>query len=145
MLITRLYDEMGTPCDYVFIEVNKAFEELTGMRGADIIGKPITKVLPEIVNSEFNWIDFYGEVAIKGEKKEFEQFLEPLDRWYKVNAYSPEKGYFITGSSPKSLVLIIRYYKTTIYSVSNTCPALYIVCGEDQMPFWVSTNYEIIV
>lgn len=89
-------DEMGTPCDYVFVEVNEVFEELTGLRGADIIGKPITKVLPEISKSEFDWIAYYGEIALNASKKEFEQFSEPLNRWYRVTAYSPQKGYFIT-------------------------------------------------
>ncbi len=89
-------DEMGTPCDYVFVEVNEVFEELTGLKGADITGKPITKVLPEISESEFDWIALYGEIALKGSKKEFEQFSEPLNRWYRVTAYSPQKGYFIT-------------------------------------------------
>jgi diguanylate cyclase len=89
-------DQSGKPCDYSFIEVNQAFESLTGWKGSDIVGKRITEVMPDRVGSEFNWIDFYGEVALKGEPQEFEQFSEHLNRWYRVYAYSPEKGYFIT-------------------------------------------------
>ena len=89
-------DEDGIPCDYEFIEVNSAFEALTGLKGSDIIGRKITEVLPDIAKSEFDWIKFYGEIAINGEKKEFEQFSELLKRWYRVNVYSPEKYYFIT-------------------------------------------------
>ena len=89
-------DEAGIPCDYEFIEVNSAFEALTGLKGSDIIGRKITEVLPDITKSEFDWIKFYGEIAINGEKKVFEQFLEPVKRWYRVNAYSPKKYYFIT-------------------------------------------------
>ncbi len=89
-------DESGKPCDYSFIQVNHSFELLTGLKGRDIVGKTITEVLPDIVNSKFNWIEYYGEIAINGEKKEFEQYSESLQRWYKVNAYSPEQGYFIT-------------------------------------------------
>lgn len=29
----------GEPCDYIFLEVNPAFEEMTGLRGEDILGK----------------------------------------------------------------------------------------------------------
>ncbi len=89
-------EDDGIPCDYEFIEVNAAFEAFTGLKGSDIIGRKITEVLPDIRKSEFDWIKFYGEIAINGEKKEFEQFSEPLKRWYRVNAYSPEKYYFIT-------------------------------------------------
>jgi len=86
----------GIPCDYEFIEVNSAFEAFTGLKGLDIIGKRITEVIPGIENSEFDWIKYYGEIAINGEKKEFEQFSEQLNRWYRVKVFSPEKNYFIT-------------------------------------------------
>jgi diguanylate cyclase (GGDEF)-like protein/PAS domain S-box-containing protein len=89
-------DENGIPCDYEFIEVNSAFEALTGLKGSDIIGRKITEVLPSIEQSEFDWIKIYGEVAINGDIKEFEQFSELLKRWYRVKVYSPQKYYFIT-------------------------------------------------
>ena len=70
-------DEYNNPCDYEFIEVNSAFEVLTGLKGLDIIGRKITEVLLDIGKCKFDWIKFYGEIAINGEKKEFEQFVEP--------------------------------------------------------------------
>jgi diguanylate cyclase (GGDEF)-like protein/PAS domain S-box-containing protein len=89
-------DEDGIACDYEFIEVNAAFEKLTGLRGSDIVGRRVTEILPGIRTSEFDWIHFYGDIAINGGKKEFEQFSEPLHQWYRVKAYSPEKNYFAT-------------------------------------------------
>ncbi|HEY5525609.1 MAG TPA: HD domain-containing phosphohydrolase [Clostridium sp.] len=89
-------DKDGIPYDYEFIEVNASFEKLTGLKGSDIIGKRVTKVLPDIKNNEFDWIHFYGEVAINGGKKELEQFSESLKHVYKIYIYSPEKYYFIT-------------------------------------------------
>ncbi len=91
-----ILDELNNPCDYEFVEVNKAFEQLTTLSAADIIGKRVTAVLPGILQSDFNWIRFYGDIAMNGRVEEFEQFAEPLHRWYKVNAYSPKKGYFVT-------------------------------------------------
>lgn len=89
-------DDCGNPCDYEFIEVNASFELLTGMKGSDIIGRRATEVLPGIETSEFNWIKCYGDIAMNGNKRELEQFSEQLERWYRVNVYSPEKNYFIT-------------------------------------------------
>ncbi len=89
-------DEAGKPCDYKYIEVNPAFEKLTGLVAAVIIGKRITEVLPAIINDVFDWIGFYGEIALNGGKKEFEQFTAALNIWYRVIVYSPEKGFFIT-------------------------------------------------
>ena len=85
----------GLPCDYEFIEVNAAFEAFTGLKACNIIGKKISEVLPDIKKNEFDWIHFYGEIAINGGEKELEQYSELLHRWYKVNAYSPEQYYFV--------------------------------------------------
>ncbi|MEI6578099.1 MAG: PAS domain S-box protein [Eubacteriales bacterium] len=89
-------NDSGVPCDYEFVEVNAAFEKLTGLKRSDIIGKRITKVIPNFLKDEFDWIGFYGDVALNGEEKELEQFSEALNKWYKVTVYSPEKYYFVT-------------------------------------------------
>ena len=86
----------GTPCDYEFIEVNPVFEALMGLRGSDIVGRKITEVFPDIGKREFDWIKFYGKIAINDYKNEFELYSETLKRWYRVTAYSPEKHYIIT-------------------------------------------------
>ena len=89
-------DPKGTPVDYEFIEANYKFQALTGLIDLNIIGKRVTEVLPGINKGEFDWIKFYGDLALHGGTKEFEQFAEPLQRWYRVYAYAPEKYYFIT-------------------------------------------------
>ena len=67
-------DQDGIPCDYEFIEVNDAFEKITGLKRTNIIGKRLTKVLPRIGKSEFDWVGFCGDIAINGGKKELEQY-----------------------------------------------------------------------
>ncbi|UYO61570.1 diguanylate cyclase [Acetobacterium wieringae] len=89
-------DTQGTPVDYEFIEVNRAFEAATGLIGAEIIGKTVTAVIPEIRDSGFDWIRFYGEIALNHTTAEIEQYSSPLNRWYRVQVYSPETNYFIT-------------------------------------------------
>ena len=89
-------DDNGIPSDYEFLEANPAFEEFTGLKVSEIVGRRVTSALPDIMNSEFNWIKIYGQIAINGGEQEFTQFFEPLKKWYRVNAYSPEKYYFVT-------------------------------------------------
>lgn len=88
-------NELGVPCDYEFIEVNDAFEKFTGLSAKQVIGKKITDIIPDIDKTEFDWIGFYGDVALNGIEKEIEQFSLALDRYYKVRAFSPQKDYFI--------------------------------------------------
>ena len=89
-------DETGKPIDYEFIEVNKAFEKLTGVKGSDIVGKNVTEAIPGIEKGEFDWISFCGKVALEETEDSFEQFSEPLGKHYSVQVYSPQKGYFVT-------------------------------------------------
>ncbi len=86
-----ILDDSGKPCDYRFIEVNKAFYELTGL--SDVEGKTAKEVIPDM---EQNWIDTYADVAISGTPIHFENYSSPLDRWYDVYAYSPEEMHFVT-------------------------------------------------
>ncbi|HEY8911448.1 MAG TPA: response regulator [Desulfosporosinus sp.] len=89
-------DEEGIPREYEFIEGNVAFEKLTGQIRSDILGRRVTGILPGIRGSEFNWVELYGDIQINEDKKEFEQFSKPLNKWYRINVYSPEKNYLIT-------------------------------------------------
>jgi PAS domain S-box-containing protein len=91
-----LLDKNGKPVDYVFLEVNDAFERMTGLRKSEITGKRVTEALPGIRDDPADWIGLYGRVALTGGEARFEQYSRPLDRWYDVSAYSPEKGYFVT-------------------------------------------------
>jgi len=91
-----ILDDKDKPVDYVFLEVNRAFERLTGLKAKDILNKRITEAIPGIEKGEFSWIDFYGRIALEGKSQDFEQYSEPLKRWYKVYAFSPERQYFVT-------------------------------------------------
>lgn len=87
-------DEQGTPVDYVFLEVNPAFEKLTGLAPDQIVGRRIGEVLPGIENEPF--IEIYGQVALTGKPTRFEQFSASLGRFYEGTAFSPRKGQFAT-------------------------------------------------
>jgi len=89
-----IYDQQGSPVDYRFLEINDAFEQLTGLKREAVIGKKVTEVHPEIGDSAFDWIGIYGQVAGEGKSIRFEQYFEPADRWYDVSAFSAVQGYF---------------------------------------------------
>lgn len=91
-----IVDESGVPVDYEFLEVNQAFELITGLKASEIIGKTISSILPGIRNGSFDWIAQYGKLALEGSEFEFEQFSEPLKSWFRVKASSTEKGFFST-------------------------------------------------
>ena len=89
-------DDDGTPYDYEFLEVNDAYEQLTGLSAKEIINKRATEVLKSITEQEIEMISFYADVAINGGKKEIENFSEHTNTWHKIDVNSIEKNYFVT-------------------------------------------------
>lgn len=89
-----LCDSKGEPVDYIFLDVNRGFEQLTGLKKEMVIGKRVTQVLPGIMNPDFNWIKTFGQVALGGGSVRFEEHCKPLERWFSISAFSFKKGYF---------------------------------------------------
>lgn len=112
-------NDAGEPVDYVYLEANRAFESFTGLDVDKIRGKSVTEILPEIIYDEYNWIAEYGKVAIEGKEIEFEQYSQPLHKWYRVKALSPGIGLFITYFTDITEEMKNLEQKTTILSVLN--------------------------
>lgn len=81
----------GVPVDYKFVTINPAFEELTGFKAEDTIGRTIKELDPEI---EPEWIQRYGNVALTGVPAVFENFAASRKKHYYVVAFCPQKGQF---------------------------------------------------
>lgn len=86
-----ILDESGKPVDYQFVAVNPAYEKLTGLSAKKIIGKTVLEALPGV---EQSWIDTFGEVAISGNAKHFEDYTGAIGKYYDVTAFCPEIGFF---------------------------------------------------
>jgi len=118
-------DETGKPVNYIFIQANGTFEKQTGLRIADIIGKRVTEVIPGIEKTPL--IDIYGKVVLTGEPVIFEQFFEPLQRYFHINAFQVGEGRFctvfqdITDRRQFELVLIAneQKYRTLFENMSQ--------------------------
>ncbi len=88
-------DTDDRPLDYIFIEINPRFTELTGLTREMTINKRVTEIIPGIEDDPADWIGRYGKVALFQETISFEDYSKGLDKWFNINAYSPEKGYFV--------------------------------------------------
>jgi PAS domain S-box-containing protein len=84
-------DTSGHPIDYRFLAVNPAFERMTGLKAEAVVGKAVTKVMPDI---EPEWIETYGKVALTGQPILFERYFRELDRYFEVAAFSPRSKRF---------------------------------------------------
>jgi PAS domain S-box-containing protein len=84
-------DDKGQPADYRFLQVNPAFERLTGLKADQIVGRTLLEVLPR---TEPHWISVYGAVALEGKSVRFENYSAELDRYFDVAAFRPRTGQF---------------------------------------------------
>ncbi len=89
-----LVDENDKPIDFVYLEVNDAFERLTGLRREDVIGRKVTEAIPGIKQLHPELFSIYGKVALTGEETKFDVYFEPLGIWLTISVYSPKRGYF---------------------------------------------------
>ncbi|MGB8309216.1 MAG: PAS domain S-box protein [Methanoregula sp.] len=88
-----IYDEKGQPADWVYLNVNAAFESITGLE--NITGKRVLEVIPDIRKQTPELFDIYGRVASSGIPETFEINFKPLTLWLRISVFSPEKGYFV--------------------------------------------------
>lgn len=84
--------EEDRPRDFRYLVVNRAFEELTGLKGVE--GKKVSEVIPGIYDAHPELFEIYGRVSLTGRPERFEFRLESLDAWFLISVYSSEKGYF---------------------------------------------------
>ncbi len=84
-------DPIGVPVDYRFLAVNPAFEQMTGLSAQTIIGKTLRNVLP---NTEPEWIEEYGNIALNGGSLRFEKTHAGLGKTFEVVAFQPQPGRF---------------------------------------------------
>ena len=88
-----LFDEQNNPVDFVYLDVNKSFEQLMGLK--NVVGKKVTEVIPGIKESHPELFDIYGRVALTGKSERFEIHFKPLAIWLFISVYSPKQGYFV--------------------------------------------------
>jgi PAS domain S-box-containing protein len=88
-----IFNIHGQATDYRFLDVNPAFERITGLSSATLIGKTMTELFP---NTAPSWLEIFAKVAQTREPIRIEDYSPRIDRSYEIYAYSPETGKFAT-------------------------------------------------
>ena len=93
VVITKIItDDKGYPIDYVFLDVNENFENITGLKAEDVVGKRVTEVYPGIENRKNTFLDLHRNVALTGIPANVEIFSEEVEKYININAYPVEKN-----------------------------------------------------
>lgn len=77
-------DENGKMTDYRFLQINPAFEKLTGLTNLQTLGKTVGELIPAI---EKKWFAIFQNVIDSGNTVRHEDFISPLNHWYSITAF----------------------------------------------------------
>ena len=87
-LLEILCDETGRAVDFQILDINPAFERITGLPRAQWVSKRIRQISPDIASS---WIERFAHVAYTGEPVRFEDYSPFLGKYIEVMAYRPKE------------------------------------------------------
>ena len=89
-----LFDEKGRPIDWIYLEVNRAFEQLTGLK--NVKGRRVTEVIPQLEKLKPDLFETYGRVLLTGITESFELYINPLKIWLHISVYKSDSDQFVT-------------------------------------------------
>jgi PAS domain S-box-containing protein len=88
-----VYNDKGGVIDFQILEVNRAFEDLSGLKRQDIINKNASEVFPHSSLREWDYHALFEEAASTGRNKEHEFHSQFLKRWLRVEIRCPKEGF----------------------------------------------------
>jgi PAS domain S-box-containing protein len=88
-----VYGEDGRVSDYRILAVNPAYERYVGIKQEDAAGRTATDLYG---TEEPPYLDIYSQVALTGKPASFDTYFPPLQKHFKISAYSPKKRQFAT-------------------------------------------------
>ncbi|MBQ0718484.1 MAG: PAS domain S-box protein, partial [Sulfitobacter litoralis] len=85
--------ENKEPIDFIYLEVNLAFEKLTGLK--NVVGKRVSEVIVNHKNENPKLFNLYNRVLQTGISERIETYVAPLKKWFSISIYSSQKGQFL--------------------------------------------------
>jgi diguanylate cyclase len=138
-----VYDKKGKPVDYLFLEANQCYQELTGVNP---LGLLVTQAFPGIENDPFDWISVFGKVAKNGVEIRFQQFFQTNQRWYDCLCYQYKQDHFVVVfleiTEKKKLESALKESETRYKEIIANISDAVVVCDESGKVKYQSPNME---
>lgn len=91
-----IFDDEGKMIDYIFLDVNKAFEKMTGLRREEVINKRLVADITSNRDHALTWVREYENIVYEKKMVEFEKYSEMFNKHFKIKAYYVEDDCFVT-------------------------------------------------
>ena len=90
-LLEVICNAQGVPYDASFVDVNPAFERITGYAKETVADEKVSNVFPQI---KPQWFEKLGLVALTGESIHFEGYSDIFEKHFDVTAFRPRPRHF---------------------------------------------------
>lgn len=87
-----ILDKFGDPIDYKYLHMNNYMKEVIGIKPEEFYKEIILKLLPKTGK---NWLYIFGQSVLNGKSFIFEYYNENMDKYFKINIYSPNSMQFV--------------------------------------------------
>jgi PAS domain S-box-containing protein len=129
----RMLFDGDRPADFLYLSVNRAFEELTGLN--NVVGKKVSEVIPGIREADSELFETYARVARTGKPERFEIYVAALKEWFLVSAFSPERDQFVAVfdviTDRKKAEQALLESRNALQAVVDTSPLAIVVTDRD--------------
>ena len=89
-LCQAVADASGAPGDYRYLEVNRAYEQITGISAEKVVGRTAKEISPIVAPEQ---LEVFLQVAHTGVPASVSFYSKTARKWLEVYAYSPRKGF----------------------------------------------------
>ncbi len=88
-----VYDASGKAVNYVLLDVNPAYEAITGLQAGQIRGQKATDIYK---TDNAPYLDIFANVAATGKPTRFDTHYAPMEKHFRITAFCPAKNHFAT-------------------------------------------------
>lgn len=88
-----IYDAQGQAADYILLDVNPAYERITGLPRAQVVGQLASTFYG---SGEPPYLETYAQVATSGQPAHFEAYFPPMEKHFRISVFALEPGQFAT-------------------------------------------------
>lgn len=81
-----VFDAAGRFVDFRILYVNRAYEQIVGIKAEDALGKTGRELWP---GTEEEWFGYFAEVVRTGKPKAFELYHAPTGKYYRCSVWKP--------------------------------------------------------